>query len=63
MSVGVYKILNIKNDKFYIGSTSTIGFENRWKKHILDLNNNCHHSVYLQRSWNKLCHFFSKTKK
>ena len=53
MSVGVYKILNIKNDKFYIGSTSTIGFEKRWKKHILDLNNNCHHSVYLQRSWNK----------
>lgn len=51
--IGIYKIENIINNKFYIGSTSTIGFEKRWKKHILDLNKNKHHSIYLQRSWNK----------
>ena len=53
MNIGVYKIINKINKKFYVGSTSTIGFEKRWKKHILDLNKNIHHSFYLQKSWNK----------
>jgi group I intron endonuclease len=41
------------NRKCYIGSTSTIGFLKRWYKHVQDLNNKNHHSIYLQRSWNK----------
>jgi group I intron endonuclease len=53
MNIGVYKIINKINKKFYIGSTSTMGFDKRWKKHILDLNKNKHHSFYLQKSWNK----------
>ena len=53
MKIGIYKILNLKDKKSYIGSTSTIGFEKRWNKHVLDLNNDKHHSIYLQRAWNK----------
>ena len=46
---GIYKL--IVNDKFYIGSAKNIGI--RLSKHILDLERNKHHSIYLQRSWNK----------
>lgn len=48
---GIYKIINIKNGKFYIGSSSNI--EKRIRRHIKDLYKNRHHSVYLQRSFNK----------
>lgn len=39
---GVYGIVNIKNNKIYIGSSIDIYL--RWKKHIRDLNNGSHHS-------------------
>jgi group I intron endonuclease len=49
---GIYKITNIVNGKFYIGSTS-VSFNNRFKKHINDLNTNKHGNSYLQNAWNK----------
>ena len=54
MKTGVYQILNLKNNKFYIGSTgSKAGFIKRWNDHQLLLKKNCHHSVHLQRAWDK----------
>ena len=47
----IYIILNKINGKFYIGSTCS--FERRKKEHINSLNNGVHHSMYLQRAWNK----------
>lgn len=46
---GIYKLTI--NNKFYIGSAKNIGI--RLSKHLLDLERNNHHSVYLQRAWNK----------
>lgn len=37
--------------KFYIGSA--INIKARWARHRCDLKNNVHHSIILQRSWNK----------
>lgn len=48
---GIYRIRNIINNKCYYGSAKNI--KKRWKRHINDLNNNKHHSIILQRSWNK----------
>jgi len=52
-SIGVYRIKNILNGNCYIGSTSTIGFEIRWRKHRNDLYKKSHHSILLQRAWDK----------
>lgn len=49
--IGVYKIINKINNKMYIGSSNNI--YKRWKEHINDLNKNKHHSIHLQRAWNK----------
>ena len=46
---GIYKLTI--NNKFYIGSSKNIGI--RLSKHLLDLERNLHHSIYLQRDWNK----------
>lgn len=46
---GIYKL--IINNKFYIGSAKNIGI--RLSKHLLDLERGSHHSIYLQRAWNK----------
>lgn len=51
MTVGIYKIENIKNNKPYIGSSNNI--ERRWSEHIRQLNKGEHHSIKLQRAWNK----------
>lgn len=51
MKTGIYMILNITNDKKYVGSSCDIKM--RWKKHKQSLNNNKHHNQYLQNSWNK----------
>lgn len=51
MVIGIYKIINIKNNKVYIGSSKDI--ERRWKEHLYSLENNLHHSIKLQRSYNK----------
>lgn len=51
---GIYKITNIKNNKFYIGSCSSKGFiYERLIHHKEDLIKNKHCNNYLQRSFNK----------
>ena len=46
MSSGIYKIINIINKKFYIGSSKNI--EKRCTEHFNHLKNNLHHSVKFQ---------------
>jgi group I intron endonuclease len=48
---GIYKIVNIKNGKFYLGSSKNI--KRRWYIHKSALKHNRHHCIHLQRSWNK----------
>lgn len=50
--IGIYKITNIINNKFYIGST-TESFAKRWKNHITSLRRNTHKNEYLQNAFNK----------
>ena len=49
--IGIYKITNTENGKCYIGSSMNIS--NRWNQHKIDLNRKNHHSIKLQRSFNK----------
>lgn len=49
---GVYRIRNVTNDKCYIGST-TKSFDERWREHRGMLRTRRHHSIHLQRAWNK----------
>ena len=66
-SCGLYKVTNIKNGKFYIGSSTNI--EIRWKNHKAALRNNHHINKHLQSAWNKygeevfLFEIIKKTKK
>ena len=46
----IYKIINLENGKFYIGSTVEI--DKRRDKHFKDLKNGRHHSLHLQRAYN-----------
>lgn len=48
---GVYKIINISNGDFYIGSSSNL--ERREKEHFRLLAKNKNHSILLQRAYNK----------
>lgn len=48
---GIYKIENIIDGKIYIGSSKNI--ELRWHQHKYCLYKNKHHSILLQRAWNK----------
>lgn len=48
---GIYEIKNIINNKTYIGQSLDI--KGRWKGHLQDLENNKHHNIHLQQSWNK----------
>lgn len=48
---GVYKITNIINNKCYIGSS--IDIVGRWRQHMKALRKGIHHSIHLQRAWNK----------
>jgi group I intron endonuclease len=48
---GVYQILNKENGKVYIGSAARFG--KRWREHRHLLNGGKHHSVKLQRAWDK----------
>lgn len=48
---GIYQILNLATNKFYIGSSYRI--LKRWKDHNLFLSNNKHPNKYLQASYNK----------
>lgn len=47
----IYKIENTVNGKCYIGSAANL--DTRWRNHKSQLNLNRHHSIRLQRSWNK----------
>ena len=47
----IYKIINNVNDKFYVGST--VNIEQRKTRHFKDLKEGKHHSVYLQRAYDK----------
>lgn len=49
--IGIYKITNKVNNKIYIGESMDI--DERWGKHKIDLQSNCHHSWKLQNDWNK----------
>lgn len=48
---GIYKIINRKTDKYYVGSSNDI--PRRWKQHLRALKRKSHYNRYLQRSWNK----------
>lgn len=48
---GVYQIRNLTNNKLYIGSSEK--FDKRWNLHLSQLRRNIHHSIHLQRAWNK----------
>lgn len=52
MNTGVYQILNTVNGKSYVGSTAD-SFGSRWSKHRHQLRLNKHHSIVLQRAYNK----------
>ena len=48
---GIYKITNLENKKFYIGSSKNIS--QRWAKHKALLRHDKHENPKLQSSWNK----------
>lgn len=48
---GIYMIKNILNNNKYIGSTNN--FKRRFNKHRSELRKNIHHSIHLQRAYNK----------
>lgn len=49
---GIYAIKNTLNNKMYIGSTAC--FKTRWRRHRQCLRGGYHHSLHLQRSYDKL---------
>jgi len=51
MKSGIYKITNLINKKFYIGSSKDIDF--RWNHHKQWLNGKYHDNPKLQNAWNK----------
>lgn len=55
-NTGIYKIENTLNGKFYIGSSCRI--KQRWKRHESDLRCKKHHSLALQRAYNKYGNVF-----
>jgi group I intron endonuclease len=48
---GIYKIINNVNGKFYLGSSKN--FHKRKLRHFNELRKNKHHSIHLQRAFNK----------
>lgn len=51
MITGIYQITNTANGKCYVGSA--VRFNSRWKLHQTQLSRGEHHSVVLQRAWDK----------
>lgn len=47
----IYKIINLTNGKFYVGST--VDYKYRFKCHRARLRKDRHHSKHLQAAWNK----------
>lgn len=56
----IYKIINTKNYKIYIGSS--VNYKNRKQEHFRDLFLKKHHSIALQRAYNKYGKEFFKFK-
>jgi group I intron endonuclease len=50
IKIGIYKILNLTTKKVYIGSSTNI--EKRIKRHLMELKNNNHYNIHLQRAYN-----------
>lgn len=48
---GIYRIVNLANGKCYVGSARNLA--GRWRGHLCDLRQGKHHSVLLQRAWEK----------
>lgn len=55
MKSGIYKIKNLVNEKFYIGSSNNV--KRRWMEHNKLLRGNKHPNIYLQSAWNKYWEF------
>lgn len=53
MKTGVYQILNLKNNKFYIGSTAQRKDGQRRREHWSRLRRGVHYNIKLQNAWNK----------
>jgi predicted GIY-YIG superfamily endonuclease len=51
MKSGIYKIVNTKTGKIYIGSAQNI--KCRFGNHLSELRRGVHHSIHLQNSYNK----------
>lgn len=51
MARGIYKIINVVNNKFYVGSA--VDLKRRKTRHFSELRNNKHPNGRLQNSWNK----------
>ena len=51
MTIGIYKIINNIDKKYYIGSSTNI--ERRWFAHRNSLNKKTHVNILLQRAWDK----------
>lgn len=51
MNSGIYQIINLVDDKRYIGST--VNFKNRKRFHFSLLVRNIHHNQYIQNAYNK----------
>ena len=48
---GIYEIVNVVNNKRYIGLSTNV--YRRWREHINALMSNTHHNAHLQSAWNK----------
>jgi group I intron endonuclease len=48
---GIYKIINLQNDHFYVGSS--VNLKRRNTRHFSELRNNKHNNQHLQAAWNK----------
>lgn len=48
---GIYKIVNLINGKFYVGSAKDIC--GRWIRHRSELNRRKHHNIHLENAWHK----------
>ena len=51
MARGIYKIINIINNKFYVGSA--VDLKRRKTRHFSELRGNKHNNRHLQAAWNK----------
>lgn len=48
---GIYSIVNLVNNKMYIGQSIRLTI--RWRDHKHELKNKKHYNIHLQRAWNK----------